>query len=419
MRGGIGSLVAALGASLTLAAPALAVPTVNGEFDIPGGVGPNNEITAGPDGNMWVTRQDENGVARITPAGAVTPFDIANTAAGIAVGPDGNLWVTTAIGVTKIPPGDPAADEAFNLGGGFAGITAGPDGNMWAVSGDDLVRFSTADPVGSADPTNIPGMDGKGMATGSDGLIWIADGTGRVHSATAADTPTVTTYTVGAGVQDVAAGLNAQVGYAAAGDHEVGLLTPPGPPQRIALETSDPFGIAFGADGAYWVARSSKDDLLRLTPDGQTSTLTGFSISGNVGPRKVAAGPNNTLWVTLDEQNKVARVTGVDPASPGTTEPETTIDKRPKKRIKTRNRARVKFKFSSSDPAATFECKLKRKRPRQGGANQPRPAQFKPCASPKKYRLKPAKYRFQVRAVVAGVADASPAKFRFKVVRKE
>ena len=96
---------------------------------------------------------------------------------------------------------------------------------------------------------------------------------------------------MGAGPQDVAAGLNGQVGYAAAGDHEVGLITPPGPPQKVTLETSDPFGVAFGNDGAYWIARSSKDDLLRLTPDGTTSMLTGFSISGNVGPRKVATGP--------------------------------------------------------------------------------------------------------------------------------
>ena len=46
-----------------------------------------------------------------------------------------------------------------------------------------------------------------------------------------------------------------------------------------------------GADGAYWVARSSTDDLLRLRPDGTTTRLTGFSNAANVGPRKIAAPP--------------------------------------------------------------------------------------------------------------------------------
>ena len=30
-------------------------------------------------------------------------------------------------------------------------------------------------------------------------------------------------------------------------------------------------------------------------------------------PRDIATGPGNTLWVTLDMSNKVARITGVDP----------------------------------------------------------------------------------------------------------
>ena len=53
----------------------------------------------------------------------------------------------------------------------------------------------------------------KGMATGSDGLLWIADGTDVVSTTTAAPT-TLTKYTVGGSTQDVAAGPNGQVAYA-------------------------------------------------------------------------------------------------------------------------------------------------------------------------------------------------------------
>ncbi len=65
-------------------------------------------------------------------------------------------------------------------------------------------------------------------------------------------------------------------------------------------------------------------------------------------------------------------------------------------------KAKVKFKFSSSTPGATFKCKLDK------GA-------FKPCQSPKSYKVKPGKHVFTVEAVDAAGADATPATYRFKV----
>src|SRR6185503_16571716 len=102
------AVVLAVGvATALLAGQAPAAPTVDGEFATPNGVGTDNDIVEGPDGNMWVTLEGTagtNGVARITPAGNVTEFPLANTSYGIAVGPDDNLWVSTAIGVIKFRP---------------------------------------------------------------------------------------------------------------------------------------------------------------------------------------------------------------------------------------------------------------------------------------------------------------------------
>jgi streptogramin lyase len=424
VRAGIVSAAIGLIGSAVIASSASAAPAVDGEFALPAGqtVGSNNEIVQGPDGNMWATTE-QNAVVRITPNGAVEgPFSTTNSVAGITVGPDDNLWASSAVGVVKIPPANPAGAQAYSITG-FAdgrGITTGPDGKLWVAGGDDLVSFMTADPEGSADlnaiTDGVTAMSARGMATGSDGLLWIADQNGRVISATAAATPVLSFYPVGGGPQDVGPGLDAQVAYANPNDspHEVGLISPGGTPQQIPLETSDPFGVAFGADGAYWVARSSTDDLLRLAPDGTTTKLTGFSNAANVGPRKITAGPNNTLWVTLDDQEKVARVTGVEPPGNGNGNGETTIDKGPKRKVKTsRKKAKVKFKFSSSEPTATFECALKRPRRKADKA----PATFKPCTSPRKYKLKPGKYTFQVRATVGGVTDDTPARQKFKIVR--
>ena len=76
-----------------------------------------------------------------------------------------------------------------------------------------------------------------------------------------------------------------------------------GTPQKIELENTDPFGVTFGQDGAYWISRFQGNDLLRLTTDGQITMLGGFSAAA--GPRKIATGPGNTLWTTLDLAEKI------------------------------------------------------------------------------------------------------------------
>ena len=400
--------IVSAGVILLAASPASAAPAFDEAFDIPDGVGSNNEIVQGPDGNMWVTRESANGVARIEPDGTVTPFPLANSAFGITVGPDDNLWVSTAIGVAKIPPEDPSQAESFSLSGfqSGRGITTGQDGKLWVAGEDNLASFTTADPEGSADLNPITGMSARGMDTGTDGLLWIADASGRILSATAADTPTVTEYDVGGGPQDVGAGPGGQVVYAnpLTNPQTVGLISPGGDPEPIELENTDPFGVVFGQDGAYWIPRAQGNDMLRLTTGGASTTLTGFPDSGGVGPRKVATGPGNTLWVTLDTPDQVARVTGVTAAKA-----KAKIDKAPPKKVKTKKRkAKVKFKFSSPTEGAKFECSLEKR------SGKPK---FDSCRSPESYELKPGDYEFQVRAKVGG-ETGKPDTAKFEVVRK-
>ena len=66
----------------------------------------------------------------------------------------------------------------------------------------------------------------------------------------------------------------------------------------------------------------------------------------------------------------------------------------------------AKFRFSSSEGRSTFKCKLDRGR-------------LRPCKSPRIYRrLRPGSHRFRVVATDrAGHKDATPAGFRFRVLR--
>ncbi len=215
-----------------------------------------------------------------------------------------------------------------------------------------------------------------------------------------------------------------QIGFSDPGNYpeSIGLVTPPNPAQEFERD-GDPFGVAYGSDGAYWIALfggAASPGVERMTTTGEHTYLGG--LKPDFGARQIAAGPGNTMWMTA-ENNKttefeVVRISGLEPpvvpiSGTKPKAPETKISKGPKKTVKTRGkRAKVTFKFSSSDEGAKFECALVTIKK---GKKAPKP-KFKGCKSPKKLSLKPGKYRFSVRAVLSGVVDPSPATKAFKVV---
>jgi hypothetical protein len=142
-------------------------------------------------------------------------------------------------------------------------------------------------------------------------------------------------------------------------------------------------------------------------------------LSGNVDPsgipdgkairRSIARGCA-TLLERTDDTDRPADWSDVTPAPLNNADtppekpcPNTTITKAPKS--KTTDRTPT-FKFKSSQPNSTFKCKLDSK-------------SFKACASPDTLpRLKRGKHTFKVKAIHQGVADPTPARKTFKVVRR-
>jgi hypothetical protein len=85
--------------------------------------------------------------------------------------------------------------------------------------------------------------------------------------------------------------------------------------------------------------------------------------------------------------------------------PVTTIGSHPKAKVTTQAAtARVKFTFSSNETGSTFMCKLDN-------------ASFRPCASPKTYKVKPGKHTFSVEATNAAGQTGAAVRAQFKVVR--
>jgi virginiamycin B lyase len=406
-------------------ASAVAAPAVNGVFQLDS-LGINNKIVAGPDGNMWVTLSVGKDVARISPDGQIQGFEIEGVehdAEGIAPGPDGNLWVPTINEVTKFSPGNPeGTDQAFTLNKIAASgqIVAGPDGNMWVASNNSLVHFNPGNPVGTETGVTIEGNLSPKDIDVAGSLIAVADANARVATFTTGGTQV--NFALKGNPQGVAGNSSGQIAFSQQSQEpeEVGRIDPPS--QAVGHEIDgDPFGVALGPDGAYWIARSAAGEVIRMTTDGQVTTLGGFP--AKYFPRQVAGGPGGTVWVTMEIPGEnlaaVARVSGVEApkTEPPKTDtprsaPQTTIGKGPKKVVKTKkSKAKVKFGFSSSTAGATFECSLTRL-----NGKKTKVGAFKGCKSPKAYKLRPGKYRFQVRAVIGGVRDATPAVRKFKIV---
>jgi virginiamycin B lyase len=415
--------------ALVSASPAAAVPAVTGEFDVPG-LGNNNKLVQGPDGNMWVTTGGGGkDVARITPAGQVEEFAIeAVTPSGITVGPEGRLWVARNGGLVSFLPSNPTGTkQVFNITeiGNQPSVVRGPDGNLWVVGEgkESVVRVPPGNPVAGATPFPVAGLQGPKDIDAAGQLIVIA-----------AFQHIFAVNTAGAIVGDqkilnfsqgVAGNPNGQYAYSQPTEEprEFGVITPGAAPIVTLVPGKDPFGVALGSDGAYWAPEFNSDGLLRITPAGVVTGLPGFAKSS--APRQIAAGPNNTLWVTLEMTKKVGRVSGLEPPvvpppppPPPTLKPKTRLDKGPKGVIKTtRKQVSVSFKFSSPEAGAGFECRITRlvKKGAKKAASSKAPV-FKACKSPQKLELGPGRYRFEVRAVLAGIADESPAKRSFRIV---
>jgi streptogramin lyase len=222
-------------------------------------------ICLGPDGNIWFTVA--NRVGRLTPAGAITTFELptANARPGdIVTGPDGNLWFLeeTAPAVGRISPAGsiteypvPAADA------GPRTIVVGPDGAIWF---SDFLRDSIWRMTLSGNFTEYPasGASTSGLSVGSDGNLWFTTIFGFPKW--------------------------------------IGRMTPSGGVTLFPRPPSTSFGLgcALGPDGNIWYGTARAFG--RVTPAG---AITEFPLAGDRGhvTTDVAVGPDGNLWMPVDE----------------------------------------------------------------------------------------------------------------------
>ena len=179
---------------------------------------------------------------------------------------------------------------------------------MWTASDDQLVSFLPADPNGFA-ATTIDGMAARGIAS-SGGRLWIADfGGQRIVRANPAGG--VKLFDVGGGPQGIARGPRKGAAYTNPGTdpQTVGRIERGRKVRRTAVPNTDPFGITFAADRRWWIANFASDNLTILNREGRARRFRG--LPEDSGPRQLTTGPRNTVWVSLEASQQVARIKGV------------------------------------------------------------------------------------------------------------
>jgi streptogramin lyase len=273
-----------------------------------------NQITLGPDGNIWFTEGPSNisnpgAVARLNPDGTVTEFTGGVTSGfsagaspeSITTGPDGNLWFTEPTlgfqqcgasgwcgGVARINlhtvPITVTQFEAGHVAGftphGFPqDITTGPNGKLWFSEPNLLRNGSPCGGVGQIDPSSgavtqlaacsqspfIPNPKPWGISPDAAGHVWFAEQSWGVAYAFH-----------GAVTQVISSGSS---GFTA---------------------NSQPTGIGLGSDMNMWFSETANPGALaRVNPDGSVTELVGGTDSGlsaNGQPGEVTQGPGGNIW---------------------------------------------------------------------------------------------------------------------------
>src|SRR5207245_804277 len=162
------------------------------QYPIPGN--PNSPdpigITAGPDGNMWVTDESENIVWRVSTGGGFARFDLPTPnrgAAGITVGGDGNLWIgePSQNKIGRMTTAGVLTEFAIpTAGAGVGGIARGPDGNVWFTE-NNANQLAVITPTGQAQEFPIPTASSlpRRPTAGPDGNVWFPEGVGQIATA--------------------------------------------------------------------------------------------------------------------------------------------------------------------------------------------------------------------------------------------
>ena len=300
-----------------------------------------NDLRLGPDGRWWVPQQGGNVIDRVTMAGVDTPATTGSTFIGprITAGSDGNMWMTSspnnystgeidklssATGAVLATYPDPNVPNTPN------DIVLGPDGNVWYTTnlGADIVRVT---PAGVQTTFTWPGSTTLSrfllnLAVGPDGNLWTSDQNQTIDRITPSGDftilPPITTLNHTQALPwRFTAGPDGNVYYTDFGSGEIGRITPSGVVTQFAMPPGvAPASIVTGPDGNLWFSDDGIFDsnVGRMTPSGQVGFFDVSSTGSS--PTTIGAGPDGRIWLALSGSS--GSLAAFQPFAPATSPPD-------------------------------------------------------------------------------------------------
>jgi virginiamycin B lyase len=318
MRGWGGIGVIAIAAAFLLGGWAVSSKPEVREFNLPDKAASTHELALGPDGNVWVTQQQQAKLVRVTPPGALRFYSLPAGSGphGIAFDRRGDLWITLefrdAIAEFDLQ-GDMLREYPIaQPGAGPHGLTIARDGSVWWTGKEGNV-------IGRLDPRTgrmrlfalpHPGSTPIYIAAGCDGMYFTELTGSRIGHITNGGriteyrTPTPDSRPIAVAPRDCRIWFSEETG------HHFGVLDPhtgriteyplPHPGEYLA-------SLAFDRSGTLWLAYSSPDVIGRV---GARMIVQEFPIPTKQAIlHRIILGPAGNMWFTELHADKVGYIT--------------------------------------------------------------------------------------------------------------
>ena len=277
------------------------------------------QIAPGPDGNLWFTNPQAsatagNLVGKITTAGVVTTYTMADTPLGVVAGPDGNIWAVEFNNVAKITTSGIETEHPLTYGGGY-GIMVGPDSDLWFTESNTIAKITTGGVLTEYPATSFTKFVAPAVISSApDGNLWFTGWFSSNIGKVSTSGTLLNTYALnnGSGPRAVTLGPDGAAWFTENVSGRIGRITTSGTVSSFAIPTanSGPLGIVAGSDGNLWFVERHANQIAKITTSGiVTEYSLGTALRGLHG---IAAGPDGNLWFTeanAKSGNKIGRIT--------------------------------------------------------------------------------------------------------------
>ena len=346
------------------------------------------EGIAADDGVLWVTGSESGSIGCITPSGMIEEFEVPSATShpdldGITVGPDGNLWFTEAalnrIGRLVPSPSEPCKKN--------------PEITEYEVPGATLGETGGGNPGTAADS----------IASGPGGNLWFSEaGSERIGemntSGQMVNTFPPSSAKLSGSPLGIAEGSDGNMWFTEPQENRIGRITQSGQVTEFPLPATDAAlsSIVKGPDGNMWFTfgGTEKTGVGCMTPAGNAAQT--FAMSGGIS-EGITVGPEGAIWFAESLAHNIGRLSPVTCEASAQAAPKVEIKEGPPESEKTEP-----IITWTGEPGGTYQCTI------DGGP-------WQPCTSGQTFGpLAPGDHEIQVRETVAG-RTGPPASYRWTV----